>query len=653
MASAARHPVRSRSEATRLKYALRSRRDEFGRNRQMVTGGVARSDVVHLPAIARARRRPQARAARREARLSDGSIAAPVGRRGHRDTISRASACGRLCAVSVRRRLTPEPERELPRDPVKWTRERSTSSYGRRSGASCARSSRTARRRCSRATASARASPPPTRRRGGSRPTRPARRSSSRRRPRAIKSARFYGARFASCTHAAACPARSRRRRTRRGRSATRGRLRAQARRLRRREHGPHDVSGHTRPLSARHSRRGVRHPRVAMGRHADARDERGQPHPRDRQPRRSDDRVRPTSARPAPTTTSSRSAPSTRPTSPTSKCPSSFARCSWGRPTSPTPSAYGASTRRSTSRRCSASSPTWPTTSSSRRASSAKRTNATSRARRIARPRALRHGRRRHRRRRERDLPQPGRHDPPRRVLERRGHRQGPAQSPQAFSTPTSPRPCRSTFPAWAGRSTTRSRTRAIGSRPSTAARLPDDERFVNRNAEAWWARSAKTSEAGLIDLDPDDEVSAAQLQSAQVEARRPRSADASASRRRTRCREARGAIKSPDRADAAILITGQRRHRGRGRMAARPALRSYPMLASRPARERRRRTALPAPLPGWSAARGRGRDRGSARGRRGRLGADRENGAMKSLCWLAHAEVDRRKGARLREIR
>jgi predicted RNA-binding Zn-ribbon protein involved in translation (DUF1610 family) len=43
-------PVRSRSEATRLKYALRSRRDEFGRNRQMVTGGVARSDVVHLPA---------------------------------------------------------------------------------------------------------------------------------------------------------------------------------------------------------------------------------------------------------------------------------------------------------------------------------------------------------------------------------------------------------------------------------------------------------------------------------------------------------------------------------------------------------------------------------------------------------------------------
>lgn len=75
------------------------------------------------------------------------------------------------------------------------------------------------------------------------------------------------------------------------------------------------------------------------------------------------------------------------------------------------------------------------------------------------------------------------------------------------------------------------------------------DPGRFVNRNAEAWWA-FREGLEAGLIDLDSEDLTLAAQLQS-----RRWR-LDASQRRIRLESKDEmkRRGIKSPDRADAAI---------------------------------------------------------------------------------------------------
>lgn len=73
---------------------------------------------------------------------------------------------------------------------------------------------------------------------------------------------------------------------------------------------------------------------------------------------------------------------------------------------------------------------------------------------------------------------------------------------------------------------------------------------RFVNRNAEGWWA-FREGLEAGLIDLDPDDLTLASQLQS-----RRWR-IDAGGKRIQLETKEemAKRGLKSPDRADAAIL--------------------------------------------------------------------------------------------------
>lgn len=74
--------------------------------------------------------------------------------------------------------------------------------------------------------------------------------------------------------------------------------------------------------------------------------------------------------------------------------------------------------------------------------------------------------------------------------------------------------------------------------------------QRFVNRNSEAWWA-FREGLEAGLIDLDPADEVLAAQLQS------RRWKEDASGRRIEVERKEAmlKRGVKSPDRADAAVL--------------------------------------------------------------------------------------------------
>jgi hypothetical protein len=76
------------------------------------------------------------------------------------------------------------------------------------------------------------------------------------------------------------------------------------------------------------------------------------------------------------------------------------------------------------------------------------------------------------------------------------------------------------------------------------------DPDRFVNRNSEVWWA-FREGLEAGLIDLDPADELLASQLQS------RRWGLDASQRRIRieTKPEMAARGIKSPDRADAAIL--------------------------------------------------------------------------------------------------
>lgn len=76
------------------------------------------------------------------------------------------------------------------------------------------------------------------------------------------------------------------------------------------------------------------------------------------------------------------------------------------------------------------------------------------------------------------------------------------------------------------------------------------DATRFTNRNAEAWWA-FREGLEAGLIDLDPDDTVLAAQLQS--------RKWKLDSSQRRIQIEKKsemrKRGIKSPDRADAVIL--------------------------------------------------------------------------------------------------
>lgn len=76
------------------------------------------------------------------------------------------------------------------------------------------------------------------------------------------------------------------------------------------------------------------------------------------------------------------------------------------------------------------------------------------------------------------------------------------------------------------------------------------DPDRFVNRNAEAWWG-FRESMAAGLIDLDPEDTVLAAQLQS--------RKWRLDASQRRiyieTKDEMKKRGQKSPDRADAAVL--------------------------------------------------------------------------------------------------
>jgi hypothetical protein len=83
-----------------------------------------------------------------------------------------------------------------------------------------------------------------------------------------------------------------------------------------------------------------------------------------------------------------------------------------------------------------------------------------------------------------------------------------------------------------------------------SGGERAIDPERFQNRNSEAWWA-FREAMEAGLVDLDPDDLTLAAQLQS------RKWKLD-SAQRRisiESKDEMKRRGIKSPDRADAAVL--------------------------------------------------------------------------------------------------
>lgn len=78
---------------------------------------------------------------------------------------------------------------------------------------------------------------------------------------------------------------------------------------------------------------------------------------------------------------------------------------------------------------------------------------------------------------------------------------------------------------------------------------RAHEPDRFVNRNAEAWWA-FREGLEAGLIDLDPDDLVLASQLQS------RRWKLDSSQRRIKLESKDdmAKRGIPSPDRADAAI---------------------------------------------------------------------------------------------------
>lgn len=76
------------------------------------------------------------------------------------------------------------------------------------------------------------------------------------------------------------------------------------------------------------------------------------------------------------------------------------------------------------------------------------------------------------------------------------------------------------------------------------------DPTRFVNKNAEAWWAMR-ELMKAGLVDLDPEDTKLAAQLQA--------RKWQLDSSQRRieveSKAKMAKRGIKSPDRADGAIL--------------------------------------------------------------------------------------------------
>lgn len=86
---------------------------------------------------------------------------------------------------------------------------------------------------------------------------------------------------------------------------------------------------------------------------------------------------------------------------------------------------------------------------------------------------------------------------------------------------------------------------------RPFVAgAAAQDPTRFVNATAEAWWALR-EAMEAGLIDLDPDDDKLAAQLQS------RKWRMDPSQRRIMVERKEemAKRGMASPDRADAAVI--------------------------------------------------------------------------------------------------
>lgn len=76
------------------------------------------------------------------------------------------------------------------------------------------------------------------------------------------------------------------------------------------------------------------------------------------------------------------------------------------------------------------------------------------------------------------------------------------------------------------------------------------DADRFVNITAEAWWG-FREQMEAGLIDLDPEDEVLAAQLQS------RKWKKDSSQRRIRIETKDEmkKRGVKSPDRADAVVM--------------------------------------------------------------------------------------------------
>lgn len=79
---------------------------------------------------------------------------------------------------------------------------------------------------------------------------------------------------------------------------------------------------------------------------------------------------------------------------------------------------------------------------------------------------------------------------------------------------------------------------------------RARNPKRFVNRTAEAWWGMR-ELMEAGLIDLDPEDDLLAAQLQS------RKWKEDAAGKRIEVEKKEkmkSRG-VPSPDRADGAVI--------------------------------------------------------------------------------------------------
>jgi hypothetical protein len=75
------------------------------------------------------------------------------------------------------------------------------------------------------------------------------------------------------------------------------------------------------------------------------------------------------------------------------------------------------------------------------------------------------------------------------------------------------------------------------------------EPERYVNRRTEAWWV-FRQAMEAGLIDLDPADELLAAQLQ-------QPKWREDAGRRIRLETKEemAKRGLKSPDRADAAVM--------------------------------------------------------------------------------------------------